>query len=63
MYITKIDVEKVLSLINDFDGARSFRLQSDSSSGIGTIMSLIVETDVCNHPAEVKIVVSDVECW
>ncbi len=63
MYITKQEVEKILAVMNEFDDARSYRLEADNSSGIGSILTLNMDTDINNRPATVKVDISGVESW
>ena len=44
-------------------GTEYFTLESDSSSGIGSILTLTYETEIADYPASVKIEVSGVESW
>ncbi len=63
MYITKQEVEKILAVMNEFDDARSYKLEADNSSGIGSILSLTMDMDINNRPAMVKVDISGVENW
>lgn len=63
MYITKQEVEKILAVMNEFDDARSYCLEADNSSGIGSILSLTMDMDINNRPATVKVDISGVENW
>jgi hypothetical protein len=63
MYITKQEVEKILVVMNEFDDARSYKLEADNSSGIGSILSLTMDMDINNKPAMVKVDISGVENW
>ncbi len=63
MYITKKDVEKILAVMNEFDDARSYKLEADNSSGIGSILSLTMDMDINDRPAKVKVDIAGVEDW
>lgn len=63
MYITKQEVEKILSVMTEFDDARSYLLEADNSSGIGSILTLTMDMDINNRPARVKVDISGVETW
>lgn len=63
MYITRKDVEKILAVMTEFDGAKSYLLEADNSSGIGSILTLTMDMDINNHPAKVKVEISGVENW
>ena len=65
MYITKQEVEKILAVMTEFEvwTVRSYRLDMDNSSGIGSVLNLTIDMDIMNRPAEVKIEISGVESW
>ena len=44
-------------------GTEYFTLKQDSSSGIGSILTLTYETEIANYPAKVTVEVSGVESW
>lgn len=44
-------------------GTEYFTLESDNSSGIGSILTLTYETEIADYPASVKIEISGVESW
>ena len=63
MYITRKDVKRILEVMDDFPEAKTYKLECDSSSGIGNIVSLTMQVDVKNYNACVKIELSGVEDW
>lgn len=63
MYITRKDVEKVLEVMDKFPDTASFILQSDSSSGIGSTITLTVQTTVNDIDGEFTVEISGVEDW
>jgi hypothetical protein len=63
MYITKQEVEKILAVMNEFSDAKSYKLESDTSSGIGSVMTLTMDMKVKDRDALVKIEISGVEDW
>ena len=63
MYITKQEVEKILAVMTEFDDAKSYLLEADNSSGIGSILTLTMDMDIKNRPAKVKVDISGVENW
>ena len=63
MYITKKDVEKILAVMNEFNDARSYKLEADNSSGIGSILTLTMDMDINDRPAKVKVDIAGVEDW
>lgn len=63
MYIRKQEVEKILAVMEEFPDARSYKLESDNSSGIGSILTLTLDMNVKDRPALVKIEIAGVEIW
>jgi hypothetical protein len=63
MYITKKDAEKILDVMNKFPKDTVYRLKMDNSSGIGSIMTLTVETTVEGFAGNFTVEISGVENW
>lgn len=63
MYITKEEVKKILSVMEEFDDAKSYRLEADNSSGIGSILTLTMDMVINERNAKVKVDISGVETW
>ena len=63
MYITRIDVEKILEVMDKFPEADSFCLESDSSSGIGSTTTLTIQTQVNGLYGVFRTEISGVENW
>lgn len=63
MYITKQDVEKILDVMNKFPKDTTYCLESDSSSGIGSIMTLTLKTTLEGLAGEFTVEISGVEDW
>lgn len=63
MYINKEEVQKILSVMEEFPDARSYKLEADNASGIGSILTLTMDMDVNNRRAIVKVEISGVENW
>ena len=63
MYIHKRDVEKILEVMNKFPDAESFALAQESSSGIGSVTTLTVRTQVNGFDGDFTIEISGVENW
>jgi hypothetical protein len=63
MYITKQEAEKILAVMNEFPDARSYRLESDNSSGIGSIVTLTMDMDINGRSAKVVVEIAGVETW
>jgi len=63
MYIKIDEVKKILNVMEEFPDARSYRLEADNSSGIGSILTLTMDMDINNRPAKVKVDIAGVEDW
>lgn len=63
MYITKKDAEKILDVMNKFPEDTVYRLTMDNSSGIGSTMTLTVETTVEGLAGKFAVEISGVENW
>jgi hypothetical protein len=63
MYITKKDAEKILDVMNKFPEDTVYRLKMDNSSGIGSTMTLTVETTVEGLAGKFTVEISGVENW
>lgn len=63
MYITKKDVEKILDVMSKFPADTTYYLESDSSSGIGSIITLTLKTTVEGLAGEFTVEISSVEDW
>jgi hypothetical protein len=63
MYITKKDAEKILDVMNKFPEDTVYRLAMDNSSGIGSTMTLTVETTVEGLAGKFTVEISGVENW
>ncbi len=63
MYLHKEDLKLISEIIAEFPEVETFRLESDSASGIGSVLSLFIVTKVMGRDAEVKFEISGVENW
>lgn len=63
MYINKEEVQKILSVMEEFPDARSYKLEADNTSGIGSILTLTMDMDINNRRAIVKVEIAGVENW
>lgn len=63
MYITQKEVEKILDIMLEFPEANNYRLEADSSSGIGTMLTLTMSMVLNNRPVTVMVEIGDVEDW
>lgn len=63
MYLCRDEVVKILETMDKFPEAESFELLQDNSSGIGSVTSLIVRTNVNGLDGEFKTEISGIENW
>ena len=56
------ELNKIKSICEDV-GTEYFTLEQDSSSGIGSVLTMTYETEIADYPARVSIEVSGVENW
>lgn len=63
MYITKEEIEKILSVMEEFPDSKSYKLEADNSSGIGSILTLTMDMIINGRDAKVKVDISGVEMW
>ena len=63
MYITKKEVEKILAVMNEFPDAKNYKLKSDNSSGIGSVLTLTMEMEINERNAHVTVEIAGVEDW
>ena len=63
MYITRKNVEKILEVMNDFPDAKSYHLECEIGSGIGSVITLTMNMDIKNRNAQVKVEIAGVEDW
>ena len=62
-YLTREDVKLIGEIMADMPEAESFRLESDSSSGIGQTLTLIVRDKVMGRMCDIRIEIGGVERW
>lgn len=63
MYLHKEDLKLISEIVAEFPDVETFRIESDNSSGIGSIVKLIVTTKVMGRDADVTFDISGVENW
>ena len=63
MYITKDEVQKILTVMEEFPDAKNYKLDSDNTSGIGSILTLTMDMEINGRAAIVKVEISGVETW
>ena len=63
MYVTKDEVQKILAVMEEFPDARSYKLEADNSSGIGSILTMEMSMEIKGRDALVKVEIAGVETW
>lgn len=63
MYITREEVKKILAVMEEFPDAKSYKLEADNSSGIGSILTITMNMDINGRNSHVKVDISGVENW
>jgi len=63
MYLHKEDLKLINEIVAEFPEVEIFKLESDSSSGIGSVLKLIVTTKVMGRDADITFEISGVENW
>jgi len=63
MYICKDDVVKILDTMNKFPEASKFYLAQDSSSGIGSVITLTIGTTINEVDGSFTVEISGSENW
>jgi hypothetical protein len=63
MFLCREEVVKILEIMDKFSDATSFELLQDNSSGIGSVTSLVVHTNINGLDGEFKTEISGVENW
>jgi hypothetical protein len=63
MYITQEEVKKILAVMEEFPDARSYKLEADNSSGIGSILTVTMDMDINGRNALCRVDISGVETW
>lgn len=63
MYITQEEVKKILTVMEEFPDAKSYKLEADNSSGIGRILTITMNMDINGRNTYVRVDISGVENW
>jgi hypothetical protein len=63
MYLHKEDLKLINEIVAEFPEVETFKLESDNSSGIGSVLKLIVTTKVIGRDADITFEISGVENW
>ena len=63
MHLSKDDVLKILEVMEKFPEAGCFELQQDNNSGIGSITTLTVFTEINGFEGKFTIEISGIKNW
>jgi hypothetical protein len=63
MFIDKTDIEEILMIMNKFPEAKNFELVEEGGSGIGTVVTLIIHTEVNGIVGSFSTEISGIEDW
>ena len=63
MYLHKDDLKLISEIVAEFPEVETFRLESDNSNGIGSILKLVVTTKVLGRDADITFEISGAENW
>jgi len=62
MYLHQDELKKILSVMKKFSGSVA-EITQDNSSGIGSITTVRVATEIHNVKGTFEVVITDVESW
>lgn len=63
MFLSRKDIEKIQSVLEKFPDTETFELDADSSSGIGTIITMTFVQEVNGMRGSFNVEISGVEAW
>ena len=63
MILHKKDLKLISEIVDEFPDIQTFKIESDNSSGIGSIVKLTLTTKVIGKDADVTFEISGVEDW
>jgi len=63
MYLHKDDIAKIAEIFERFPNAEVAEIIQDSSSGIGSHTTMVIEAEVNNVKGRFEVVISSVENW
>jgi hypothetical protein len=63
MYLHRDDVKKMMEIFDKFPDAEVAEVLQDSSSGIGSHTTMIVDAEINGVPGRFEVVLSSVENW
>ena len=63
MYLHRDDIEKIREIMSRFPDADSCEILQDSSSGIGSHTTILLNTKINGIDGKFEVVISSVENW
>ena len=63
MFLNRKDIEKIMSVLNQFSDVETFELDSDTSSGIGAYVTMTFNQEVNGMRGSFTVEISGVEDW
>lgn len=63
MYLNRKDIEKIQEILIKFPNVESFKIDSDTSSGIGSYITMTFDQEVNGMKGSFEIEISGVEDW
>lgn len=63
MFLNRIDIEKINKITKSFSNTEVFEIKQDTSSGIGAVTTLHVQTTIHGIEGEFAITISSIENW
>lgn len=63
IYLTPKDLEKMADVLRAFDIQGSFQVLSDTSSGIGSVITMQFEQEMHGRPVTMSVEIAGVEDW
>jgi hypothetical protein len=63
VYLNRSDIEKILEVMDKFPEAKNFELTEEGNNGIGTVLTLTVDTTVNGMSGSFSVEISGVEDW
>ena len=63
MFLNRIDIEEINKITKLFSNSEVFEIKQDTSSGIGAVTTLHVQTTIHGIEGEFAITISSTENW
>jgi hypothetical protein len=63
MYLHREDIKLIQDILNEMPSVQSFRLESDNDSGIGSALTMIVQSEMFGKKVDVTFEINGVDKW